>query len=61
MRYAADASSWIYLSHMFFLVPLQLLLLGWLPSAAQLAVAVLATFALTLVSYELFIRYSAVG
>ena len=61
VRYAADASYWIYLSHMLFLVPLQLLLFGWLPSVAQYAVAVLATFALTLVTYELFVRYSAIG
>jgi glucan biosynthesis protein C len=61
VRYAADASYWIYLSHMLFLAPLQLLLVGWLPGLAQFTVAVLATFALTLLTYELFVRYSAIG
>lgn len=62
MRYAADASYWIYLSHLPFLAPIQLLLLGLvLPLPLQFAIAVSATFALTLFTYELFVRYSAVG
>jgi peptidoglycan/LPS O-acetylase OafA/YrhL len=61
VRYAADASYWIYLSHMLFLAPLQLLLVGLLPGFAQFALAVLATFALALATYELFVRYSAIG
>jgi fucose 4-O-acetylase-like acetyltransferase len=62
LRYAADASYWIYLSHMLFLIPLQLLLVGlFLPGAAQFAVAVAVTFGLTLITYELFVRYSPIG
>lgn len=61
LRYTADASYWIYLSHMVLLAPLQLLLLGFLPGAAQFALAVTATFALALLTYELFVRYSAIG
>jgi glucan biosynthesis protein C len=61
LRYAADASYWIYLSHMLFLAPIQLLLVGLIPGAAQFVLAVLATFALSLVTYELFVRYSAIG
>jgi glucans biosynthesis protein C len=60
-RYAADASYWIYLSHMLFLAPLQLLLVGPLPTIGQFLLAITATFALTLVTYELFVRYSAIG
>jgi surface polysaccharide O-acyltransferase-like enzyme len=61
VRYAADASYWIYLSHMLFLAPLQLLLLGLMPGIVQFALAVLATFVLALGTYELFVRYSAIG
>lgn len=61
VRYAADASYWIYLSHMLFLAPLQLLLVGTLPGALQFLFAVAVTFALALITYELFVRYSAVG
>jgi fucose 4-O-acetylase-like acetyltransferase len=61
VRYAADASYWIYLCHMLFLAPLQLLLVGLLPGAAQFTIAVCVTFALSLLTYELFVRYSAIG
>jgi glucan biosynthesis protein C len=61
LRYAADASYWIYLSHMLFLAPLQLLLIGLLPGPAQFVLAVTATFALALLTYELIVRYSAIG
>jgi glucan biosynthesis protein C len=61
MRYAADASYWIYLCHMLFLAPLQLLLVGLLPGVLQFLLAVVTTFALALLTYELFVRYSAIG
>jgi glucan biosynthesis protein C len=61
MRYAADASYWIYLCHMLFLAPLQLLLVGLLPGVVQFLLAVVTTFALSLLTYELFVRYSAIG
>jgi peptidoglycan/LPS O-acetylase OafA/YrhL len=61
VRYAADASYWIYLSHMLFLAPLQLLLVGLLPTIGQFLLAMVITFALSLLTYELFVRYSAVG
>jgi peptidoglycan/LPS O-acetylase OafA/YrhL len=61
VRYAADASYWIYLCHMLFLAPLQLLLVGLLPGVLQFLLAVVTTFALALITYELFVRYSAIG
>ena len=62
VQYMADGSYWLYLSHMLFLAPIQLLMLGlFIPGAAQFAIAVTATFALTLVTYQLFVRYTAIG
>jgi glucans biosynthesis protein C len=62
VRYVADSSYWIYLSHMLFLAPIQLLLIGLvIPGALKFTLAVAATFALTLVTYQLFVRYTAIG
>ena len=62
VRYVADSSYWIYLSHMLFLAPIQLLLIGLvIPGALKFTLAVAVTLALTLVTYQLFVRYTAIG
>jgi len=62
VRYVADSSYWIYLSHMLFLAPIQLLLIGLvMPGALKFTLAIAVTLSLTLVTYQLFVRYSAIG
>lgn len=62
-RYMADASYWIYLSHLPAMV-LAVALFGsvvGLSTAPLFAVAVAVSLAFSLVTYDLFVRYTAVG
>ena len=62
MRWLADASYWIYLVHLPLLFAIQYRLLDvplhWM---AKFAIAVLATFALSFVSYRLVVRHTLMG
>lgn len=62
MRWLADASYWVYLAHLplLFAIPYRLLDLSlhWL---AKFAIATLATFALSFISYQLLVRHSVIG
>lgn len=62
MRWLADASYWTYLVHLPLLFAIQYRLLDaplhWM---AKFAIAVLATFAVSLVSYRLLVRNTVVG
>lgn len=62
MRWLADASYWIYLVHLPLLFAIQYRLLDvplhWM---AKFAIAVLATFAVSFVSYRLVVRHTLMG
>ena len=62
MRWLADASYWTYLVHLPLLFAIQYRLLDvplhWM---AKFAIAVLATFALSFVSYRLVVRHTLMG
>ena len=62
MRWLADASYWTYLVHLPLLFAIQYRLLDvplhWM---AKFAIAVLATFALSFVSYQVLVRHTLVG
>lgn len=62
MRWLADASYWVYLVHLPVLFALQYPLLDWsLHWALKFVMATLATFALSLLSYQLLVRHSVIG
>jgi len=62
IRYVADSSYWIYLSHLQILVPLLALVLAMnVPWPVALPTLTLATLAATIVLYGLFVRYSVIG
>ena len=62
MRWLADASYWIYLVHLPLLFAIQYRLLDLpLHWAAKFTTAVLATFALSFVSYRLVVRHTLMG
>ena len=62
MRWLADASYWTYLVHLPLLLAIQYrlldVLLHWM---AKFAIAVLATFAVSFVSYRLVVRHTLMG
>ncbi|MFT3996780.1 MAG: acyltransferase family protein [Asticcacaulis sp.] len=61
-RYIADASYWVYIVHLPLVLALQYLLLDmdW-PVGAKLWAVIAGTFALSLLSYQLLVRYSFIG
>lgn len=62
IRYVADSSYWIYLSHLQILVPLLALTLAMdVPWPIALPTLTAATLAATVLTYGLFVRYSLVG
>lgn len=62
VRYVSDASYWIYLMHLPIVQLLQAWMCDWqIASPLKLSMIVTITFAVTLVSYELFVRYTWIG
>jgi glucan biosynthesis protein C len=62
LRYLADASYWIYLSHMPLMVPvLALLATTSLGVPLQFTIVTVSALALSLVTYVLFVRYTVIG
>jgi peptidoglycan/LPS O-acetylase OafA/YrhL len=62
LRYLADASYWIYLSHMPLMVPILALVATtslWLP--LQFTIVTVSALALSLLTYVLFVRYTVIG
>ena len=62
MRYMADSSYWIYLSHL----PAMVLVMAWLGATALgtaplFALVTLFSLAVSLITYPLFVRYTVVG
>lgn len=62
MRYVADSSYWIYLSHL----PAMVLVMAWLGTTALgtaplFTLVTLGSLAFSLVTYPLFVRYTAIG
>ena len=62
IRYLADASYWVYLIHIPFVMGLQyaVMKLDW-PAEPKAAVVLIGTVVLALVTYRLFVRYSFIG
>lgn len=62
LRYLSDASYWVYIIHLPILFVIQYRLMdmawGW---GAKLAISVIATFAICLLSYHLLVRRTVVG
>jgi glucan biosynthesis protein C len=62
LRYLADSSYWIYLSHMPALVLIVgLLALTTLGTATQFGIVMLCSLAASLITYPLFVRYTVIG
>lgn len=61
VRYLADASYWVYLAHLPIVVALQVWVSDWGIVPLQLLVIIVATFALTLITYDLWVRDTPIG
>lgn len=62
LGYLADSSYWVYLVHMPLTIGFGALLYGLpLPALAKMSINVLATTAVCLASYHLFVRFSAIS
>ena len=62
MRWLADASYWVYLVHLPLLFAIQYRLMDELMHwSIKFVIATVATFALSLLSYQLLVRHTAIG
>jgi len=61
IRYLADASYWIYISHLPLVVALQVWVVNWHSLVARLLCINAVTFIVTLATYHWFVRYTWVG
>ncbi|MEC9053943.1 MAG: hypothetical protein VX633_01460, partial [Verrucomicrobiota bacterium] len=61
-RYVSDASYWMYLAHLPFIMLLQALVSGLsLPSLLKFTLTCLVTFAFLLLTYRYLVRYTIIG
>ena len=61
-RYISDASYWVYVIHIIFLAPVQILFSQTgIDAGFRYTLTLLVTFALSFLTYALFIRHSPVG
>lgn len=61
-RYVSDASYWVYLIHIIFLAPVQILFAQTeIAQSVRYALTLLITFTLSFLTYQLFIRHTPVG
>ncbi|RFM30186.1 acyltransferase family protein [Deminuibacter soli] len=61
-RYCSDAAYWVYLVHISCVAALQVALLNSaLPVVSRMPVVLLITLTISLLSYELFVRYTIIG
>lgn len=62
MRYVSDSSYWLYLAHLPLIIVGQAIVRGWpIPAFAKFLLVCTVTSALLLASYQLFVRYTAIG
>ena len=62
VRYLADASYWMYLVHLPVVLWIQIALARWnAPASVKFLIVVIGTTAITLVTYDLFVRNTYVG
>ncbi len=61
VRYLADASYWVYLIHLPIVLALQVWVSDWSSATLQTLVVLSATLALSLLSYDLFVRDTPIG
>lgn len=62
MRYVSDSAYWMYIIHLPLVVALNILLLPLgAPALVKFATVCVAAFAIMLVSYQLFVRYTWIG
>lgn len=61
-KYISDASYWVYLIHLIIVTGLQLLFLnGPVPGILRFPLVMIITLAVTFVTYQYFVRYTAIG
>jgi len=62
IRYISDSSYWFYLVHMCFIVSLQIGLMNSIvPGPLRWLVSLLITTLISMISYDVFVRYSIIG
>lgn len=61
VRYLADSSYWVYLIHLPIVIALQVLVADWEADLVGWLVISAVTFAVTLLTYEGFVRYTWIG
>jgi len=61
-RYFSDASYWVYLIHISIVVTLQVLMLySVIPGWFRMPLVIIVTFAITMITYHYFVRYTIIG
>ena len=62
VRYLADASYWIYLTHLPLVIGAQIVVRDWhLPSGVKFLLITIGVSTILLISYQTFIRYTPIG
>jgi peptidoglycan/LPS O-acetylase OafA/YrhL len=62
MRYISDSSYWLYLAHLPLIIVAQAVMCSWqIPAFAKLILVCTLTSTLLLASYQLCVRYTAIG
>lgn len=61
-RYLSDSSYWVYLIHVFIVATVQVLLLNvQIPGFLKLAIALVTTVLIAMITYRYFVRYTIIG